>query len=95
MRPRPPEKGEGCAQLLVIIIITITIIINERRKEDITGRKEGLSSAASCGGFSGGDREYISIYRQGREAGEGGADTIDPTSPSPPTSFIKDGLSSL
>lgn len=94
MRLRPPEEGEGCAQLLVIIIITI-IIINKRRKEDKTGRKEGLSSAASCGGFSGGDREYISIYRQGREAGEGGADTIDPMSPSPPTSFIKDGLSSL
>lgn len=90
MCPRP--LGEGCVQLLVIIIITI---INKRRKEDKTGRKEGLSSAASCGGFSGGDREYISIYRQGREAGEGGADTIDPMSPSLPTSFIKDGLSSL
>lgn len=83
MHPRPPEEGKGCAQLLIIIIITTTtIIINKRRKKkDKTGRNERLSSAASCGGFSGRDREYISIYRQGRKAGDGG---VTPFTPCPP-----------
>lgn len=82
MHPRPPEEGKGCAQLLIIIITTTTttIIINKRRKKK-TGRNERLSSAASCGGFSGGDREYISIYRQGRKAGVSG---VAPFTPRPP-----------
>lgn len=53
----------------------IRIIIKElgkktRRKRKNEAGKRGLSSAASCGGFSGRERKkkgYISIYRQGRK----------------------------
>lgn len=56
----------------------IRIIIKElgKKQEEERGRKEGLSSAASCGGFSDRERkktEYISIYRQGGRGWAGAA----------------------
>lgn len=78
----------------------IRIIIKElgketRRKRKNEAGKRGLSSAASCGGFSGRERKkkkgYISIYRKGQKGGRGLGFPHCPVSP--PSPGLMAGLS--